>query len=245
MRQSAAPHRIGIVLVDRILVASSKRNGDPGRTFGQALGNVPTQILADSVEPPRRGRLSDGDVAQGLANRADAPEPGVAREIISAGERHRWRRGQPGAHADTAPGSNSRRKVFLINRDPHLRRQGCIGRSNQQPDLVPRCEMVDRFDRPGNLRDHRMPQPSARPTLPRPSANPATARAAATHRKARHSTALSSANHRLSRCRSRRRTRAEAVRARLRGASPAPRQRRKTASSNSPEHAVEEALPLC
>ena len=31
MREAAAPHRVGVVLVDRVLVAGHKRDGDPGR----------------------------------------------------------------------------------------------------------------------------------------------------------------------------------------------------------------------
>ena len=192
----------------------------------------------------------DGHRPERLADRADPLEPGVAREIVGAGQRHRRRRREPGAQAGS-------------RRPARCRRAACPRRSRPAPAAAARrppgasvsrtvClggEMID-ATRPG--RRTRSPrgrssrgcathaeraqtraqpsvaasanQPSARPARPLPSTKPTSAeRGGHAQESGPLPAARRARTRRRCRCRSRRRTTAEAARARPRGAFPAPR----------------------
>ena|SRR5689334_11443645 len=88
-------------------------------------------------------------------------------------------------------------------------------------------------------------QPSAAPLRPLPNPKPARLRLTEDTRPRPTDAGRQARTRPQSQGQTRRPTRAEAGHAPPRAAFPAARESRKTASSNSPEHAVEEALPLC
>ena len=218
---------------------------------------------------PRGLRPGDGHRPHRLANGANAVEPGVAGEIVGPRQCHRRRRRQPGAKANLGawrdPGGNLSSSIEM--RTCGGSDESC--RMDQQPDLVPRSEMFDRLyaarESATTARSSRgwatqparpdqcaaqgrgKREPAERPARPAGAQTESRDRDRCRNAQEQHAIAALTRARTRPRCRfrSRRRTRAEAGRAPPREASPAPREPRKTAPSNSPEHAVEEALPLC
>ena len=258
--------------LDRILVAGDEGDGDPRLSRRQPAADVPREPLPDRSSPPRGAGLDQLDRPQRLADRADAPEPRVAGEIVGPGQRHRRRRHQPGAQPDVAPAHQPLRRLVLVDRHPHPRRKRRVGRRQGQADralgdhrldpLDPRLELAaiagasSRGAATHSARAHTSAQPSAAASANQPSARPL--RSAPERRSpprpappprqmnAAQSDAAGRARTRR-RCRSRSRppATAEAARAPPRAAFQAARQALKSAPSNSSEHAVEEAHPLC
>ena len=88
--QTAAAHRVGIVLVDGILVAGRRWRWRCPRVPG-SRADMLREAGAHPSRPLRR-RQPDNDRPERLADCANPLEPGVAREIIGARQRHRRRR---------------------------------------------------------------------------------------------------------------------------------------------------------
>src|SRR6476620_11252813 len=111
MSKAAPPHGVGVILIDRILVASNEGNRDTGGGGTETRRHMIAQLLTNAVQTPRRRRLDDRNRTHRLADRTDPLEPGVARKVVSAGESHwRWRR-EAGAHLHECAGSNACREL--------------------------------------------------------------------------------------------------------------------------------------
>ena len=144
VREPAAAHRVGVVGVHRILVAGRERDGDAGRARREAA----TRCACEGRSALGRGR----GAAAGrdhrhrphrLADRAQSPEPGVAREIVGAGKRHRRRRREPGLDPDLGARGDPCGKLVLVDRDPHVRRKRRIAGRKGQPHRIPGRKIVD------------------------------------------------------------------------------------------------------
>ena len=151
-------------------------------------GSRAADMLAQAVRGPGRARaarrLVDRDRAERLADRANAPEPGIAREIVGAGQRHRRRRRQPRAHRDPRARRDTGGNLVLVDRHPDARRQG---RRRRARSAAAPC-LARRDGRPLRpCRDTRPPAAgsaaAARPTAPAPT--PARSRASRPARTSR------------------------------------------------------------
>ncbi len=154
VREAAPPHRLGILLVHGILVAGGERDRDSVRPLREALRDMLAEALADAVQPARLGRSNDGNFAQRLSDGADAPEPGIAREIVGSGQRHRRRRREPGSHADHGSRCDALWKLVLVDRNPNPRRKPGIVGTDKQPHRFPRSKVVDAHDPARDFGDH-------------------------------------------------------------------------------------------
>ena len=91
------------------------------------------------------------------------PEPGVAGEIIAAGQRHRRRRRQPGAQAASArPRASPSGAPSCLDRDPHPRRQLGVGRRQRQPQIALGDRVSTRSTLASELGDQRPLEPRRR-----------------------------------------------------------------------------------
>ena len=198
-------------------------------------------------------------------------EPGVARKIIGARQRHRRRRHEPGSSAIRAPGAipGGTLSSSIDSRSFGGRpvvggrttiRVACLATRWSTVSTLPVSSRDDRPRQP-RLGDPGRSRPDQRAADRRRERKPAERPSRPSAARARSRPVASAAARQRNACPLPRlaereprrdaapepddRPTAEAARARPRGASQAPRRRRKTASSNSPEHAVEEALPLC
>ena len=207
------------VLADGILVAGDKGDGDPRLAALQPAMDMPRQPLPDRIEPAARAGLDQLDRPQRLADRADAPEPRVAGEVIGPRHRHRRRRHQPRAHPNDRAAHQPLRRLVLIDRYPQPRRQRRVAWRQGQADRALGDHRLDPFDpglerrddwpieprrgdpfgpRPDQARNppprHSANQPSARPLRSRLSAKPPRPRPAARQMNAAQSSGRPSAN---------------------------------------------------
>ena len=159
-----AAHRLGVLFGDRILVAGGERGGDPGRAGSEGCSaDMPRAGGCAARSSPRGSagsRTSTGPIA--LPTAPMPLEPGVAGEIVAAGQRHRRRRREPGPEPDQRPARQPVRRVLVVDRHPNPRRQRRIGGAQRQPE-------------------RRLWRRDVRPARPGPSnlGRPAAARAAA------------------------------------------------------------------
>jgi hypothetical protein len=149
--EPASPHRVGVIFIHRILVASGQRDRDPGGPDRKAPLDMRAQIVAGLVEAAGLGGMHDRYRPHRLADRADLFEPGVAREVIGAGKRHRRRRREPGLEPYVGARRDARRKFVLVDRNADPRRKLGTGRPKQQPNCLLGGKIIDAFDPRGEV----------------------------------------------------------------------------------------------
>jgi len=162
VREAASTHRIGIALIDRILVAGRQSDRNARGTRRQAALDVLPQRVANPIQSPWLGWMDNRHRPQRLPHRPNLLEPGIASEIEGARQCHRRRRGKPCPHADFGSGGDARREFVLADRDSDMRGQAGIMRSHQQPDRVSGGEMIDGLHRCGKIDNPRPFQPRFR-----------------------------------------------------------------------------------
>ena len=169
MGQAGAAHRVGILLAHRILVPGGERGCDRAARPGEASADVVVKVTAHSVKPGRHLRVDHGHRPDRPPDRTEPAKPGIACEIMRAGKRHRWRRGEPRLELDPGARGNALGRILLRQRDPDSRGKA-RGRSDDGQAQVALCgERLDQFDPPvdvGHLGmieprrgDHGRPQP--------------------------------------------------------------------------------------
>lgn len=159
MGKSASPHRFGVVLFDRILVAIGERGRDSARILGQALADMVAEPVAHSFEAARAAGAKLLDRPQRPPDPADLPEPGVAREIVAARQRHRRRRREPRAQAHGRSLADVLGRALLLDRHSHPWRQLRIDRRQRQPDIALGDQALDPLDARVEGGDERPIQP--------------------------------------------------------------------------------------
>ena len=106
MGKTAAPHRLGVFLADRSLVAGGQSGSDRSARSGQRGPDVTVERGPDGVQASPGGRLDHGQRSDRPPNPANAPKPGVAGEVVRSGESHRRRRLEPRAKLDRCARAN-------------------------------------------------------------------------------------------------------------------------------------------
>ena len=87
--------------------------------------------------------MRDGHRPQHLADRADAVEPCVAREIIGPRQRHGRRRREPGPELNLRVRRYPLRKLILVDRHSDERWKRWIMRFDQEPDCSPGSKVLN------------------------------------------------------------------------------------------------------
>ena len=144
MGQPRAPHRLGIFLAHPGLVADRERDCDSARRPGQRRADVRAEPVAQRIEPAPARRFDQFDRADRPARPAALGEPGVAREIVPAGERHRRRWLDP--RLDPDPRAAREPVGGILGRKRHTQPRHRARRCQREPDIVLGDELLDLFD---------------------------------------------------------------------------------------------------
>ena len=188
MREPTAPHRLGILLADRILVAGHKGDGDPRLAARQPAVDMPRQPCRTRSSPPRgpgrparpapatcRPRRSPGTTRRGRSRRSRAPPSAAAASaarasglapLTSPSGALSWStdtRTRGGSAGRPAPGSGGpcpwRPSARPVRSSPRAPRS--LGRSSLGAPPIRRAPTPGAAERRGTARTSRAPVRSA------------------------------------------------------------------------------------
>ena len=156
MGEPAAPHRLGIFLADRPLVAGGERGRDRPARSGQRCANVAVEPVANRVESAAGAGFDDSQRPDRTSDTANPPEPGVAREIVadpgSAIGGGGWSRARSSTTCALAdPGW----RVLFCDRHADSRGSALPGRRQREPQIALRRQRLDPLDRRRECDDRR------------------------------------------------------------------------------------------
>ena len=121
-----------------------------------------SQSLSQRIDTAWSDRLQHFNRSQRLADRPNAREPGIAREIVRSGKCHGRRRCQPRPELDASALAHSSRRSVSVDGNAHSRWERGIGRHERKANLLLRGERLGPCNVGNKGHDHGPIEPGRR-----------------------------------------------------------------------------------